>query len=386
MKLSRKIIVILSVILSLTIFLPSTFEQINANNREELDQIEQEREQDFLNQLLLDIPPITDNPSHIITFVDPSEGAEGIQLDIDGRGFELIRSPYNLPALRIGLHELSFKFVDRFGSTQILEKDIIIIPRPPIINSPTFSDNSISVSGSGLAGSELILILSSGRNIETKETDINSEGLWELDIETENLIEGVYTFTAYTRRYGYASNLAEPITFELGETNRGTFLEQNEGSEIYFRFDEINFDNIMSTISNNSDLVILIAVIFTLGFFSSWILNLLFRNSSEKKVLKVFENKINNNGNNGNHEEKEMTLKERLSKKSEKEPKKVEKEQKKNKKEKEAKKPKKKETKKKKEEKIVTKVDFLKDFKTFDPDHDDGTEKDNIEVKVTSKK
>ena len=79
---------------------------------------------------------------------------------------------------------------------------------------------------------------------------------------------------------------------------------------------------------------------------------------------------------------KEITLKERLSQKEEVEEEKEEKT--KPKKTKKAKKDKKKE-KKNKTEKILTKVDFLKDYKEFDPDDNEGREKDNIEVKVTSK-
>jgi hypothetical protein len=49
----------------------------------ELEEKEVEREEDFLQQLLLDIPATTDNPSHIITFVDPSDDNSGVELDID---------------------------------------------------------------------------------------------------------------------------------------------------------------------------------------------------------------------------------------------------------------------------------------------------------------
>ena len=76
-----------------------------------------------------------------------------------------------------------------------------------------------------------------------------------------------------------------------------------------------------------------------------------------------------------------MTLKEKLSKKGkkveeEKEDKEVEVKEEEKKKEKKA----------KKEEKIVTKIDFLKDFKTFDPDDEKGREKEKIDIEITSKK
>jgi Na+-translocating ferredoxin:NAD+ oxidoreductase RnfG subunit len=352
--------------------------EISANNIEELEQKEQERENNLLNQLLLDVPTQTDNPSHIITFVDPSETNEGVELDIDEKGFETITSPYALPALGIGDHELRFRFVDELGSTQIIEKEIIIIPRPPIINSPTFEDESLYISGTGLANSELILILSSDREILVKETSIDSESNWEIQIDREELREGIFTFTAFTRRYGYSSDLAEPTTFEVGDSNRLTF---DNGKEIYFSFSDISIDDIGNILSNNIDLGLLVGGSFILGFLISLLIFSLIRSSIDNKTVKIFEEKIKNGD-----KKKELTLKEKLSQKQEgqeKREKQTEKEEKKDKKKK-----KKKEVKKGKDktEKILTKVDFLKDYKKFDPDDKQGEEKDNIEVKVTSKK
>jgi hypothetical protein len=332
------------------------------SNIEELDQKEAEREGDFLNQLLLNIPEITDNPSHIITFIDPSEERKGVQLEIDGKSFQDITSPYSLPALSIGKHELRFKFVDKYGATQILEKDIVVIPRPPIINSPSVEEEFLIISGTGLSNSEIMLILSTSRKIFTKEDIIDGDGNWEFKISKDELSEGLITFTGYTRRYGYASNLAESVTFELGQSQN--ILFSNGKKDIHFKFKDIAFSDINSIISNNMDLVILIIATFTLGFVLSFLLFSLFKNNLEEKKIKFLEKKISENGKSN----KDITLKEKLSQS---EPKKEEK------------KPIKEE--KKKEERIVTKIDFLKDFKMFDPDDEKGEEKENIKVTVTSK-
>ncbi len=376
----RKFLVIFTLIISF-FFLFGLNKALFADEREELDQIEAEREEDFLKQLELDIPKITDNPSHLITFVDPSDTSEGVQLEIDEKGFELIRSPYSLPALRIGIHTLTFKFVDSLGSTQIVEKEIIVIPRPPIINSPSFGEDSMIISGTGLADSQLILILSSSKNLDTFETEINKEGTWNIEIDLTALPEGLYTFSAYTRRNGYASDLAESVTFEQGNSQNHTLFQGNKENDIYFSFGAITLDNIKQIILSNSDLLLLILITFTLGFLLSWVLNVILRNSSEKKVIEELEEKMNNNGKK-EKEEKGMTLKEKLSKKGkkveeEKEDKEVEVKEEEKKKEKKA----------KKEEKIVTKIDFLKDFKTFDPDDEKGREKEKIiDIEITSKK
>lgn len=345
-------------------------EQETTNSNEELDQKEEQREADFLNQLLLDIPTITDNPSHIITFIDPSEEKNGVQIEIDGTNFNDILSPYSLPALSIGNHELRFKFVDKYGATQILEKDIIIIPRPPIISSPTFGEESLTISGTALSNSEIILILSSSRDITTLKEEISEDGTWEFKISNEELTEGIYSFTGYTRRNGYSSNLAESVTFEIGES-QSSIIREN-GKEIHFKFKDISLENINDVISRNIDLVILAAVIFTFGFIISSILFSIFKNSSDGKSIKTLEKKIKENG----RTNKEMTLKEKLSQKEEDKGKKDTKEKK---------------GKNKKEEKIVTKIDFLKDFKMFDPDDERGKEKDttekndNVKVTLTSK-
>lgn len=376
----RKFLVIFTLIISF-FFLFGLNKALFADEREELDQIEAEREEDFLKQLALDIPKITDNPSHLITFVDPSDTSEGVQLEIDEKGFELIRSPYSLPALRIGIHTLTFKFVDSLGSTQIVEKEIIVIPRPPIINSPSFGEESMIISGTGLADSQLILILSSSKNLDTFQTEINKEGTWNIEIDLTALPEGLYTFSAYTRRNGYASDLAESVTFEQGNSQNHSLFQGNKENDIYFSFGAITLDNIKQIILSNSDLLLLILITFTLGFLLSWVLNVILRNSSEKKVIEELEEKMNNNGKK-EKEEKGMTLKEKLSKKGkkveeEKEDKEVEVKEEEKKKEKKA----------KKEEKIVTKIDFLKDFKTFDPDDEKGREKEKIiDIEITSKK
>jgi hypothetical protein len=338
----------------------------------ELEEKEVEREEDFLQQLLLDIPETTDNPSHIITFVDPSDDNSGVELEIDEGGFEKISSPYTLPALSIGQHELKFRFVDKYGSTQILEKEMIVIPRPPIMNSPLFEEALLKLSGTGLSNSDLVLILSSGKNISVEETTIDTQGNWEISISDEELSEGVYTFSAFTRRNGYASNLSESLTFEVGESSNISF---NNDKQIYFSFKDLSLENLGTTISQNIDLGLLVGGAFILGFVICLLITSLVKGSIDNKTIKSFEKKMEQNG----MGKKEVTLKEKLSQKAEPEEKEKEvKEEKKTKKEKNKKK-------KSKTEKILTKVDFLKDYKKFDPDDTEGKEKDNIEVKVTSK-
>ncbi len=365
-----KLLVIFTVFSLATIATPTG--SVFAQDITELEEKEVEREEDFLQQLLLDIPETTDNPSHIITFVDPSEDNSGVELEIDEGGFEQITSPYTLPALSIGQHELRFRFVDKYGSTQTLEKGLIVIPRPPIMNSPFFEDGFLKLSGTGLSNSDLVLILSSGKNISVEEATIDAQGNWEILINEEELSEGVYTFSTFTRRNGYASNLSEPLTFEVGESNNVSF---NNDNEIYFSFKDISWENLGSIITQNIDLGLLVGGAFILGFVICLLITSLVKGSIDNKTIKNFEKKMKQNG----MGKKDVTLKEKLSQKAEADEEKGESKEEK-KKTKKAKKEKKSNT-----EKILTKVDFLKDYKEFDPDDEEGKEEDNIEVKVTSK-
>jgi hypothetical protein len=344
----------------------STPTPLLAQDIAELEEKEVEREQDFLQQLLLDIPQTTDNPSHIITFVDPSEDNSGVELAIDEGEFEQITSPYTLPALSIGQHELTFRFVDKYGSTQTLKKELIVIPRPPIMNSPLFEEGVLKLSGTGLSDSDLVLILSSGKNISVEETTVDTQGNWEILVNEEELNEGVYTFSAFTRRNGYASNLSESLTFEVGESTSSTNF--NNDKEIYFSFKDLSWANLKTVLSQNIDLGLLVGGAFILGFVISLLITSLVKGSMDSKTIKSFEKKMMQNRGN----KKELTLKEKLSQKIENEEE-----------TKKEKKPKK--EKKSKTDKILTKVDFLEDYKKFDPDNKEGEEKDNIEVKVTSK-
>ena len=343
----------------------------------DLDQKEAQREESFTNLLKLNIPSQTNNPSLILTFIDPSEEKKGVQLEIDSKSFITITSPYTLPALSIGDHILKFKFVDNVGTTQLLEKTLIVLPRAPIINAPTINDSSVLVYGTGLANSEIILVMSSGLNIFTKQSTIDGEGKWSIPFEAGELVDGTYSLTGYVRKYGYSSDPVEPITFILGEgttniagTNTNTFAFKN-----------VDVSKLGKFVSDNPDIIALVAGFFVLGFLVSFLLSLIFKNTDNDKDIEKMKKEVVKPKTEG----KELTLKEKLllDKKGEKpsvEDKKNEKAEIKKEEEPEL----------KEEEKIVTKIDFLRDFKNFDPDNAKGKESNNpqrkIKISLTSKK
>jgi len=343
----------------------------------DLDKKEAQREESFSNLLKLNIPNQTNNPSLVLTFIDPSEEKKGVQLEIDSKSFITITSPYTLPALSIGDHILRFKFVDNVGTTQLLEKTLIVLPRAPIISAPTINDSSVLVYGTGLANSEIILVMSSGLNIFTKQSTIDGEGKWSIQFGTGELVDGTYSLTGYVRKYGYSSDPAEPITFILGdETTNVAGTNTNT-----FSFKNVDFSNLGEFVSDNPDIITLMAGFFVLGFLVSFLLSLIFKNTSDDKYIE----KIKKDVVKPKAEGKELTLKEKLlsGKKEDVSP--IE-----EKKDEKAEVKKEEEPKLKEEEKIVTKIDFLRDFKNFDPDNTNGEESNNpqrkIKISLTSKK
>lgn len=344
---------------------------------QELNQKEQERTEAITNLLKLDIPVQTDNPSFALTFVDPSEEKSGVQLEIDKGGYKNVTSPYTLPALSIGGHSLKFKFVDGDGATQVLTKEITILPRAPIINTPEIVDGKLVISGSALASSEVILALSSDSKMLTLSTQSDSDGKWSITV-TENLPTDVYTFTAYARKYGFASNLASAGTANVNKSAITEIRKDDTKKEISFSFDDIDIDNLDGIISSNPDLLVLLSGGFILGLLLTVTIYTVRRNSSESKEIKKVETLMFSKENTESHGK---TLFEKLTEKGKKEKPVVEEV----KKEEETPNVDKKEI----EEKFIGKVDFLKDFKKFDPDNENGDEKEvskkNIKVSLTSK-
>ena len=340
----------------------------------ELDQKEALREQSFTNLLKLNLPTQTNNPSLVLTFVDPSEEKKGVQLEIDSKSFVSIKSPYTLPALSIGDHILKFKFVDNVGTTQLLEKTLIVLPRAPIISAPTITNSAVEVYGTGLANSDILLIISSGLNLSSKQATIDGEGKWSILFESGELVDGTYSLTGYVRKYGYASDPSESITFILGKGN--TVISGTDSNS--FSFKNVNLSTLGVFISDNPDIIALVAGFFVLGFLVSFLLSLIFRNTNEDEKIKTIRKDVVK----PKVEGKELTLKEKLLGKKEEKP--VEE---KNKVEEP---PKGIEEPEKEEEKIVTKIDFLRDFKNFDPDNSKGKESNNpqrkIKISLTSKK
>jgi hypothetical protein len=346
------------------------------NGSEDVKALEEKRTEEIENALKISMPEYTDNPSHIITFVDPSEEKKGVELDIDEQGYKKINSPYSLPQLSIGEHHLKFRFVDSIGATKVLEYDLIVIPRPPLIKAPTFDENNLALSGTGLANGEVILTVSIDANNYTQVADIDTDGNWNTSIPMESVSDGIYTIFGYTRKDGYASNPSEPTVFEYGNDGVEDIKKSNDSI--------ITFSDIPTVLTQNPDLIVFSVSLLLLGALVTSIVFILTRSSKSNREEKEISEKMKKS-------KKEKTLLELFGaeKEDKKEDKKGDRKEKK-----ERKKSKSKKKKENKKEKTFTKHDFLKDFKNFDPDKDSGKEKKepskkekkDVIITLTSKK
>jgi hypothetical protein len=366
-------------------FFLSTVLPLNAQDdvRGELNEIENDRASRIESQLLLNVPEISDNPNHIITFQDPS--GKGVFLEIDAQGFNQISSPYTLPSLGLGKHILTFKFTDNQDTEQIVEKTFTVIPRAPVINPPKISENQVTVTGTAIPSSKVNIFLSKDTFNKQVLTDVDEAGNWEY-IFDEEIEQGTYTLVALTRRNGYASYFSEPIVFTVdNESFSGNIKDAPIG--IAFSFKDIDFSNpssILDIFKKNTDLIIVFASLFFFGLILGFVIIYFAGKVSQKKSKRVLQELLKQRVDVG------ISLKDRFEKSKE-EPKKEEEEKKVEKKEKE-----KVEEKEEKKEEVededdavaITKEEFLKRFKDHDPDDDEGNEKKgkkNIKISLTSK-
>jgi len=361
----------------------SDSKEVLAEEIDDLDEQDEQRTTEKENLLEITLPEYTDNPSYVITFKDPSEEELGVEIELDGKDFTEINSPYTFPALSIGEHEMRFRFIDADDQVQILEHSLTVIPRSPIISSPTIDETSIVMEGSALSNSEILYTLTANAFNKSELITADESGNWTITFSPESgLSDGIYTFFAYTRKYGYASNLSDPVVFAVGEANQQFLNRDEDKREIYFVFSDVTKEDLQNVVTENRDLLILIVGSFLLGSILSLVIKSLVHGSKKERKLKEAEELIQKQK--GTQQSSEKTLRELfqgtdLEIKDGKNKKSLKKEVKKKKKD-------------KKKGIVIDRDLFLKDFKHIDPDDERGREKSTktakkkIKVSLTSEK
>lgn len=352
-------------------------EQPASSRIEELDKKEEERSQQKANMLGFVLPEYSDNPSYLIVFQDPSSDQKGVEIEIDEKPFEKISSPYSFPALNIGMHNIRFRFEDENGYVQLLEYEFLIIPRPPIINTPEITDTTITVGGTSLPNSEVHFILTSTTTNKKDIVKVDANGNWIASIEFESGVpKEIFAISAYSRKYGYSSNLSDFVIFASNKESNN--LKEDDNVQTSFSFKDLTKGTLKEILHRNKDLILLLCITIVITAISTLSIKGAFNSIKQKKSEKETEDIIKKSS-----ISEEKTLREVFEEKEDK------KTVKKEKIEKEKGKEKKKDVKK---PKIVNRDMFLKDYKHVDPDTDSGKEiddkdiKENIKISLTSKK
>lgn len=357
-------------ILPLTVFAQqdTPLQDVKASEIEELNQKETQRTEQIANLLGFILPNYTDNPSYVVTFTDPSVDKKGVEISLDGKDFAKINSPYTFPALSIGRHQVKFRFYDQTDTIKILEYDLIVIPRAPIINTPTIGEKTIKISGTALANSDILFTISANAFNFKDIVKADDEGNWEAEITPEGGISNaIYSFTAYSRKYGFASELSDTLTFNTGSS---ISTSKDDNNQIFFSFSKINKDNFLEVFKSNTDLLLLLAGVFILGILLTNIFrSIIDGNKTEKKIKEV-----------------ETLISKKDDKKTEKDTKTLRElfggEEHENKDEEKPKE----EIQPSKEQTIINKDVFLRKYKDLDPDKEDGKEiKKKVKISLTSK-
>lgn len=343
-------------------------QDVKASEIEQLNEKETQRTELIANLLGFVLPNYTDNPSYVVTFTDPSTDKKGVEISLDGKDFAKINNPFTFPALSIGRHQVKFRFYDQTDTIKILEYELIVIPRAPIINTPTVTETSIKISGTALANSDVIFTLTANAFNFNDIVKADDEGNWEATITPEGGVSSaIYSFTAYSRKYGFASELSDTLTFNTGDS---ISTVQDNSNQIYFSFSKINKQNFLEVFKSNTDLLLLLAGVFLFGILLTSIFrNIIDGNKTEKKIKEV-ETVISKKDDKKNEKDTktlrelfgggEEEIKEEETHKEEIQP--------------------------SKEQTIINKDVFLRKYKDLDPDKDDGKEiKKKVKISLTSK-
>jgi len=249
------------------------------------------------------LPRETDNPGYKIIFNDPS--GKGVELSIDGETSTKVSFPYTLPTLSIGDHVLTFKFTDKDDVSQVLEKNVAIIPRAPQLSTPEFQDSKWKLKGVGVGGGTVKIFLTNASQTYTYETTVLPSGDWEYVIE-EELEPGRYVVTAIAKKNGLGSSFAETVSFEQGDST-----ETTAPTEQYYKIsklEDIKIENIPDILMQNPNIDYVLGGILLAGLIFGYLFGAKAAGRRIGRAEKLFKKAINGNKKNWNVTESKEQL------------------------------------------------------------------------------
>lgn len=189
---------------------------------------EEKRKKELTEELQLTIPSVTDDPNQTITFKSPNKN-EPVTIQVNDKQYTKAKSPFSLPSLNIGKHQIIFKYKNKEGLLRVLSLDLIVIPRAPSFSEslPTQikSPDTITVSGQTIPSAQVKVVIDSTTVYSTSSLD---DGQWQLEIKDLDSLEyGQHSVMALSFKNGYASQFSDPYQFNL---QKGSLVPQNNGT------------------------------------------------------------------------------------------------------------------------------------------------------------
>lgn len=227
---------------------------------ESADEILREREAERIEKLVADlklvVPEITSEPSPVLTFT-PIKG-DVIELQINGKGFNEIKSPYQMTGLSIGKYVLDFRYIDASDITQTFTKNLIIVPREARMQNQKLlfkEGDEVIINGTALPFSYLEMWVISGSEILFKTSEVDKEGNWSINL-SEGLACGDYKIITMVRKDGLSSATSTALNVSYCVDGKAPIIENSE--DVQDTTLSERWSNLVKYVRENDNSIILI--------------------------------------------------------------------------------------------------------------------------------
>lgn len=286
----KKLLPFFIALLSLIVFVSFPKKVFAESADEILRDREAERIERLVSEIKLVIPDITSEPSPVITFT-PVKG-DTVELQINGKGFNAVQSPYQFEGLSIGKYVLDFKYVDGSDITQTFTKNLIIVPREARTQNQKllFKDGEeVVVSGTALPFSGLDMWVISSGEILFKTTPVDKDGNWSINI-SEGLACGDYKILTMVKKDGFSSTMSTALNISYCTENKTAVIAQGE------EIDELTFseriNRIIDDIKSNDDSIIIASTALFTGLIIGIFYSIIRVRGMKANVKKMLEGKL----------------------------------------------------------------------------------------------
>ncbi|HOU76208.1 MAG TPA: hypothetical protein PK957_03745 [Candidatus Dojkabacteria bacterium] len=279
-------------LVALFIFIPSKVYAESADGI--LREREAERIERLVAELKLVIPDITSEPSPVVTFT-PIKG-NTIELQVNGKGFNAIQSPYQFEGLSVGKYVLDFKYVDGSDITQTFTKNLIIIPREARTQNQKLifkKGEEVIVAGTALPFSSIDMWIISSNEILFKNTPVDEDGNWSINL-SEGLACADYKILTMVKKDGFSSAVSTALNISYCTENQTAIISQ--GEEIDQLTLSERFHGLVEDIKANEDSIVVAVASVLTGLIIGVFYSIIRVRGMKNKVKNMLESKLEKTG------------------------------------------------------------------------------------------